>query len=77
MKRASKKKKAGGLCLYLKKKHHWSEQKFKKCVQNSKRKHRRSRKSRSVNPWAVCSSQGLKRGTAKYERCVRHVKRSR
>jgi hypothetical protein len=73
-----KKKGSGGLCGDLKKKHHWSEAKYKKCVTNSKRKHRRSRRrARSVNPWAVCSAQGLKRGSAKYERCVQHVKRSR
>ena len=71
------KKRAGGLCAYLKKKHHWSDAKYKKCVTNSKKKHRRTRKSRSVNPWAVCSSAGLKRGSAKYERCVRSVKRQR
>jgi hypothetical protein len=73
-----KKKGSGGLCLYLKKKHHWSDAKYKKCVSNSKRKHRRSgrRSARSVNPWAVCSIHN-KRGTAKFERCVKHVKRQR
>lgn len=72
-----KKKAGGGLCGYLKKKHHWSDSKYKKCVSNSKRKHRRStRRARSVNPWAVCSIHN-KRGTAKFERCVKHVKRQR
>ena len=71
------KKKAGGLCGFLKKKHHWSDSKYKKCVTNSKKKHRRSRTKRSVNPWAVCYNAGLKKGTAKYERCVLKVKRQR
>jgi hypothetical protein len=71
------KKKGGGLCLYLKKKHHWSEAKYKKCVTNSNKKRGRKRHARSANPWAVCHSQGLKKGTAKFERCVMKVKRKR
>jgi len=77
VKRRAKSKK-GGLCLYLKKKHHWSEVKYKKCVTNSNKKHRgRKRHSKTANPWAICYSQGLKKGTAKYERCVMKVKRKR
>jgi len=71
--RAKTKKEKGGLCSYLKKKHHWSEAKFKTCVRNSNKKRGKKRHSKSVNPWAVCYSQGLKKGTRKYERCVRDV----
>ena len=29
-----------------------------------------------ANPFAICSAQGLKQGTAKFERCVEHVTQS-
>jgi hypothetical protein len=69
---------AKGLCGYLAKKHHWSKAKENSCASKAKKRgrgrRRRSSRSYSYNPWAVCYSQGLKRGTAKYERCVMHVK---
>lgn len=34
-------------------------------------------KGRSGNPWAICTAAGLKRGTAKFERCVMAVKSRR
>lgn len=71
-----KKKSSGGLCHWLAKKHHKSAAWEAKCKKKSKRRRRKGRKRSGygVNPWAVCYSQGLKKGTAKYERCVKHVK---
>ncbi len=75
-----RKKRGGGLCAWLARKHHWTAAKKERCINKASRRHRgrRRRSSRSssyrYNPWAVCYSQGLKKGTSKYERCVKHVK---
>jgi hypothetical protein len=68
------KKKSGGLCAWLARKHHKSNAWKVKCEKKAKRRHRGKRKSRSVNPWAVCSIYN-ERGTAKFERCVKDVKK--
>jgi hypothetical protein len=77
-----KKKKAGGggLCHWLAKKHHKSKAWETKCITKAKRgrksksKRRTRRRATTYNPWAVCHSQGLKKGTRKFERCVQDVK---